>query len=100
MWWRHFSLCVETGLLLRLAFHLPLRLSEGLIASGFDLMGVSRATPDHSTLSRWALKITSISKGCHLPDGPFHFLADSAGLTVYGGGEWLQEWHGVKAPQT
>jgi len=46
---RYSDLAIETGLMLRLAFHLPLRQTEGLMASVFKLMGVSLATPDHST---------------------------------------------------
>ena len=42
----------------------------------------------------------SISKGCVLPDGPFHLLIDSTGLKVFGAGEWLQEKHGAKARRT
>lgn len=97
---RYSDLAIETGLMLRLAFHLPLRQTEGLMASVFELMGVSLATPDHSTLSRRAMTMTSISKGCRLPDGPVHLLIDSTGLKVYGAGEWLQEKHGVKARRT
>ncbi|MET3135308.1 hypothetical protein AAKU55_005616 [Oxalobacteraceae bacterium GrIS 1.11] len=33
------DLAIETGLMLRLAFHLPLRQTEGLMASVFELMG-------------------------------------------------------------
>ena len=86
--------------MLRLAFHLPLRQTEGLMASVSELMGVSLATPDHSTLSRRAMTMTPISKGCRLPGGPVHLLIDSTGLKVYGAGEWLQEKHGVKARRT
>ena len=86
--------------MLRLAFHLPLRQTEGLMASVFELMGVSLAAPDHSTLSRRAMKMTSMSKGCRLPNGPVHLLIDSTGLKVYGAGEWLQEKRGVKARRT
>jgi len=94
------DLAIETGLMLRLAFHLPLRQTEGLMASVFELMGVPLATPDHSTLSRRAMTMTSISKGRRLPDGPVHLLIDSTGLKVYGAGEWLQEKHGVRARRT
>ena len=94
------NLAIETALMLRLAFHLPLRQTEGLMASVFELMGVSLATPDHSTLSRRAMTMASISKGCRLPDGPVHLLIDSTGLKVYGVGEWLQEKHGVRARRT
>jgi hypothetical protein len=67
------ELAIETGMMLRLAFHLALRQTEGLMASIFGLLGVLLSTPDHSTLSRRARKMESISKGCILPDGPIHF---------------------------
>jgi hypothetical protein len=97
---------IETGMMLRLAFHLALRQTEGLMASIFDLLGVPLSTPDHSTLSRRARKMESIvwrqsiSKGCILPDGPIHLLVDSTGLKVFGAGEWLQEKHGARARRT
>ena len=94
------DLAIETGLMLRLAFHLPLRQTEGLMSSVFDLMGVSLCVPDHSTLSRRAMTMKPISRGCRLPDGPVHLLIDSTGLKVYGAGEWLQEKHGAKARRT
>jgi hypothetical protein len=46
------DLAIETGLMLRLAFHCP---------------------------SRRAMMMASISKGCRLPDGPLHLLTDSTG---------------------
>jgi hypothetical protein len=45
------ELAIETGMMLRLAFHLPLRPTEGLMASIFDLLAVPLSTPDLSTLS-------------------------------------------------
>ena len=80
------ELAIETGMMLRLAFHLALRQTEGLMASIFNLLGVSLTTPDHSTLSRRARTMKSISKGCILPDGPIHLLIDSTGLKVFGAG--------------
>ena len=94
------DLAIETGLMLRLAFHLPLRQTEGLMRSIFELLEVALSVPDHSTLSRRAMKLTSISKGCRLPDGPVHLLIDSTGLKVFGTGEWLQEKHGARARRT
>ncbi|MGS0756764.1 transposase, partial [Roseateles sp. GG27B] len=35
------DLAIEAGLMLRLAFHLPLRQTEGLMASLFELLGVA-----------------------------------------------------------
>src|SRR5450631_510852 len=93
------ELAIETGMMLRLAFHLALRQTEGLMASIFVLLNVPLSTPDHSTLSRRARTI-SIFRGCILPDGPIHLLIDSTGLKVFGAGEWFQEKHGAKARRT
>jgi hypothetical protein len=96
----HSDVAIETGLMLRLAFHLPLRQPEGLMASVFELLAVALSVPDHSTFSRRAMKLTSISKGCRLPDGPVHLLIDRTGLKVFGAGEWLQERHNARARRT
>ena len=56
------ELAIETGMMLRLAFHLALRQTEGLMASIFGLLGVPLSTPDQSTLSRRARTMESISK--------------------------------------
>jgi hypothetical protein len=91
------DLAIETGLMLRGAFHLPLCQIEGLMTLVFELMGVSLTTPDFLTLSRRAMTMKSISKECRLPEGPVHVLIDSTGLKGYGAGEWLQEKHEVRA---
>src|ERR1035441_4725880 len=94
------ELAIETGMMLRLAFNLALRQTEGLMISIFGLLDVPLSTPDRSTLSRRVRTMESISKGCVLPDGPIHLLIDSTGLKVFGAGEWLQEKHGAKARRT
>jgi hypothetical protein len=94
------KLAIEAGMMLRLAFHLALRQTEGLMASIFVLLDVPLSAPDHSTLSRRAMTMASITKGCALPEGPIHLLIDSTGLKVFGAGEWLQEKHGAKARRT
>ena len=75
---------------------MPLRQTEGLMGSVFRLLGVALPVPDYSTVSRRAMKLPSISVG-RLPEGPLHVLIDSAGLKVYGAGEWLTEKHGSRA---
>jgi len=87
-------------MMLRMAFHLALRQTEGLIASIFVLLNVPLSTPDHSTFSRRAGKLESITNGCVLPDGPIQLLIDSTGLKVFGTGEWLQKKHGARARRT
>lgn len=64
------DLNLEAGLMPRLAFHLPLRQTQGLMACLFELLGVALSVPDHSTLSRRAMSPASVSKACRLPAGP------------------------------
>jgi hypothetical protein len=94
------GLAIEASMMLRLAFHLALRQTEGLMTSIFGLLDLPLSAPDHSTLSGRAMTMASITKGCALPDGPIHLLIDSTGLKVFGAGEWLQQKHGAKARRT
>lgn len=91
------DLAIETSLKLRLVFRQPRRQAEGLMASIFDLVELDLKAPDHSTVSRRAMRLKSISKRCALPAGPAHILIDSTGLKVFGAGEWSQEKHGQKS---
>jgi hypothetical protein len=91
------DLAIETSLMLRLIFRQPLRQTEGLMASIFALLGVDLKAPDHSTASRRAMNLKSISKKCMVPNGPIHILIDSTRLKVFGAGEWLLEKHGKKS---
>src|SRR5450830_159687 len=91
------DLAIEASLMLRLVFRQPLRQTEGLMASIFELLGVDLKAPDHSTVSRRAMNMKSISNRCTLPEGTAHILIDSTGLKVFGAGEWLLEKHGQKS---
>lgn len=51
---RYSDLAIQTGLILRTAFRLPLRQAEGLMDSVFSLMHLALAVPDHTTLSHRA----------------------------------------------
>ena len=78
---------IETALLLRLVFKLPLRQAEGFVRSILSLIDVDLEAPDHTTLSRRsqrldvALHLTSTKK-------PIHLIVDSTGLSIAGEGEW------------
>jgi hypothetical protein len=94
----HYSdMAIETALMLRLTFHLPFRQTEGFMKSIFALPGVTVSAADHSSLSRRATTLASVSLG-RMPEGPLHVLIDSTGLKVYGAGEWRQEKHGARGP--
>ena len=46
----HYSdMAIETALMLRLTFHLPLRQTESFMESIFALLGMTVSAPDHST---------------------------------------------------
>ncbi len=92
---KYSDLAIETALTLRLVFHLPLRQTEGFLASIFEMMGVGLDVPDHTTLSRRAqgleveLRRTARSE-------PIHLIVDSTGLSIVGEGEWAAAKHGGK----
>src|SRR3978361_1078954 len=69
--------------MLRSAFKLALRQTEGLITSVLALMGLMLSAPDHSTVSRRSVTLPVI-RPVSVPQGPLHVLIDSTGLQVYG----------------
>jgi hypothetical protein len=87
---------IQTSLMLRTAFKLALRQTEGLMTSVLTLMGLTISAPDHSTVSRRA-KALPVIQPTSVPPGPLHVLIDSTGLQVYGAGQWLEAKHGAKS---
>jgi len=93
---RYSEAAIQTSLMLRTAFKLPLRQTEGLMASVITLMGLTISTPDHTTVSRRAVNLP-VLQPVQVPHGPLHVLIDSTGLQVYGAGQWLEAKHGAKS---
>jgi hypothetical protein len=89
---RYSDLAIVTALTLRAVFHLPLRQTEGFVASLIGLMGLAFQTPDHTTLSRpqRSVKVPHIPKG---HEGPLHLVIDSTGLKMCCDGEWHSHKH-------
>jgi len=89
---RYSNLAILTALSLRMLFHLPLRQTEGFVASLLRLMGRHLNAPDHTTLSRRNrdLLVPTLSR---TDDGPIHLVVDSTGLKIYGAGEWCSRKH-------
>lgn len=97
---RYSDLAIETALTLGLVFGLRLRQTEGFLTSVLKLIGLDLAVPDHTTLSRRAVKprVPDERTGDRIPEkGPVHVLIDSTGLQIYGAGQWLEEKHGTKS---
>ena len=82
--------------MIRTAFKLAYRQTEGLMASVITLMDLTISAPDHSTISRRAAGLVVIQP-VTVPHGPLHLLIDSTGLKVYGAGQWLEVKHGAKS---
>src|SRR5271165_1275589 len=93
---RYADAAIQTSLMLRAAFKLPLRQAEGLMASVLTLMDLTISAPDHTTVSRRAVTLPAIQLA-PVPHGPLHVLIDSTGLQVYGAGQWLEAKHGAKS---
>lgn len=89
------DLAIETVLTLRLVFHQPLRQTEGLVGSLFDLMGLDLSVPDHSTLSRRGRGLERLRRAPSAKDN-LDLVVDSTGLKVYGPGEWQRERFGER----
>ena len=89
---RYSDPAILTALTLRMLFHLPLRQTEGFVASLLRLMGLDLNTPDHTTLSRRNrdVLVPAVSR---TDDAPIHLVVDSTGLKIYGAGEWCSRKH-------
>jgi transposase len=96
---RYKDAAIQTTLMVRTAFKLPLRQTEGLMASVITLIDLTISAPDHSTISRRAVTLPVI-QAASVPNGPLHLLIDSTGLQVYGAGRWLEAKHGAKSRRT
>ncbi len=84
---------IETALILRLVFGLPLRQTEGFVRSVLALMGADLDAPDHTTLSRRSQPLAVMLR--RIPAlGPIHLIVDSTGLSIVGQGAWAAAKHG------
>ena len=96
---RYRDIAIETSLMLRTAFTMALRQTDGLMESVLTFMNLTITAPDHTTVSRRAVGLT-VTKSTSAPKGPLHVLIDSTGLEVFGAGQWLEEKHGAKSRRT
>ncbi|WP_028025108.1 IS5 family transposase [Enterovibrio calviensis] len=84
---------IETALMIKGVFKLPLRALEGFINSLFMLMDVPLKSPSYSCISKRA---KTVEVHYRSPSrGPIvHVVIDATGLKVYGEGEWKMRKHG------
>ena len=90
---RFSDVAIETALILRLVFGLPLRQTEGFVRSVLALMGTDLDAPDHTTLSRRSQQLAVMLRRIPATD-PIHLIVDSTGLSIVGQGAWAAATHG------
>ncbi len=90
----HYSdTAIETALMVKGLFKLPLRALEGFINSLFQLMAVPLQSPDYNCISKRA-KTVDINYRLPSQSPVAHLIIDATGLKVYGEGEWKIRKHG------
>ena len=92
------DLAIQCLLTLRAVFHLPLRATQGMAGSIFDLMGLTLDVPHYSTPCRRAA--TARIELPRRAEGPVHLVIDSTGMKVFGEGEWKVRQHGYSKRRT
>jgi len=85
---------IETALSLQQVFRLPLRQTEGLLATVLEKIGASVPVPDHSTMSLRARTLPIVIRTRPIGSEPVHIAVDGTGAKVYGEGEWKVRKHG------
>jgi hypothetical protein len=90
---------ITCALRLGAVYHLPLRATEGLLASLVALAGDKVPIPDYSTLSR-RRKTLRLTLSPLVASEPLHLVVDGTGLKVFGDGEWKVRQHGFSKRRT
>ena len=84
---RYSDLAIETALVLRLIFHLPLLQTKRFLNSLFEMVGLDLSAPDHTTLFRRSKLLNA-----KLRKEAIYLNVDSSGLSIVGDGEWARSW--------
>jgi hypothetical protein len=84
---------IETALMLRPIFKLPLRQTDGFLRSILSLMDIGLEAPDHTTLSRRS-RCLDVKLDRVVSSSPIDLIVDSTGLSIIGEGEWPAVKHG------
>ncbi|PMK01482.1 IS5 family transposase [Vibrio sp. 10N.261.55.A7] len=90
---------IETALMIKGVFSLPLRALQGFIDSIFKLMDVPLTSPDYTSISKRSKTVQVKYRNPSI--GPIrHIAIDSTGLKVFGEGEWKVRKHGNEKRRT
>jgi len=89
-------LCMAT---LKEVYHLPLRATQGLMASLMRLLGLDLPVMHYSQLSRRCASL-EVALPRRAKSEPLHLVVDSTGVKVFGEGEWKVRQHGYTKRRT
>ena len=89
---------IQTCLMLKALFGLPLRQTSGLVASLLKFAKLDWPVPDYSTLCLRSRDLT-VTIPCRPTSGALHLLIDSTGIKAMGEGEWSCRKHGATRPR-
>lgn len=95
---KYSDMVILSALSLRQLFRLPLRATEGLMASMIKIIKLDENAPDYSTLCRRG-KTIKVTLGVKCESEARHVLVDSTGIQVIGEGEWKKLRHGESRHQ-
>ena len=84
--------------MVRSVFHLTLRAAEGFLRSVFHVLEWELPAPDYTTLCKRAKRLAV--SWLRTATGPLRLVLDSAGLKVFGEGEWKVRQHGYAKRRT
>jgi IS5 family transposase len=91
---------IEMTLLLKVVYNLPLRATQGMLASILKLMQLEHLpVPDYSTLCR-RQQTLEVAVNRRAAGEAIHVVVDSTGCKVFGEGEWKVRQHGYSKRRT
>jgi hypothetical protein len=90
---------IQCVLTLKVLYRLPLRATQGLVASLLELMGLELPTPSYTQICRRQATLT-VAVPRRKAERARHIVIDSTGLKVYGEGEWKVRQQGVSKRRT
>lgn len=96
---KYSALAIETSLMIRQVFRLPLRQTQGFMNSLITALDIDITIPDFSSLSKRSVALPRHKLTQELAQGSI-VIVDSTGLKVYGKDELHQEKHDVAARRT
>lgn len=85
---KYSQVAIETSLTVGQVFHLPLRQTEGFVASILSKLEQRLKAPDFSTLSLRRKTLLVSIRERSISSKPIHLVVDSTGVKIYGEGEW------------